>query len=246
MSTRKSLTHKQEVFVFEYLRCWNATESARVAGYAHPHVQGSQTLAKLNVQEVIQARIAEKAMTADEVLIALAEHARGSLKDVLVFRTVRNVSTVMKPLAEVIDELRAEMLFEEEFSARAGLDDSERKTLAATMAALKRRILRLEMRLARDPDATEETAGPVAEEEVPVVDLAAALRRGKLHLVKSYNAKDGKVELYDAQAALVHIGKHHGLFKEVLDVRFNPAELSEEQLERIAAGEDPKKVIGGG
>lgn len=52
----------------------------------------------------------------------------------------------------------------------------------------------------------------------PIVrlDLRRARERGKLHLIKEI--KDGKdgltVKLHDAQAALVHLGKHHGLFLE--------------------------------
>lgn len=49
-----------------------------------------------------------------------------------------------------------------------------------------------------------------------VLDLKRAEAAGKLHLVKELTTgKDGtKVRLYDAQAALVKIGTHHGLFKE--------------------------------
>lgn len=51
--------------------------------------------------------------------------------------------------------------------------------------------------------------------KLPFLDLKSADKRGLLRLVKKfkYNA-DGQpeIELYDAQAALVHIGKAHGLF----------------------------------
>ena len=46
------------------------------------------------------------------------------------------------------------------------------------------------------------------------LDLHKMKRAGKLHLIKKYNVtKNGTViELYDAQAALVQMGKQHGLF----------------------------------
>lgn len=75
------LTNKQRVFVETYLKCWNATEAARVAGYKHPHVQGSQNLAKLSIKAAIDARLAELKMGADEVLIRLAGIARLDLGD---------------------------------------------------------------------------------------------------------------------------------------------------------------------
>lgn len=46
------------------------------------------------------------------------------------------------------------------------------------------------------------------------LDLEKMKREGKLHLVHAYKAtKQGtEVKLYDAQSALVHLGKHYGLF----------------------------------
>jgi phage terminase small subunit len=46
------------------------------------------------------------------------------------------------------------------------------------------------------------------------LDLQKMKEAGKLHLIKKYsNTKNGVVlELYDAQAALVQMGKQHGLF----------------------------------
>jgi phage terminase small subunit len=48
------------------------------------------------------------------------------------------------------------------------------------------------------------------------LDLATAHANGKLRLVKALVPTPAgiKLELYDAQAALVHLGKHHGLWKE--------------------------------
>lgn len=78
------LTDKQRVFVEEYLKCWNATEAARRAGYAGSNetlaVIGFENLRKPNIAKFIQKRISEKAMSADEVLLRLGEIARGSLK----------------------------------------------------------------------------------------------------------------------------------------------------------------------
>jgi phage terminase small subunit len=78
------LTTKQRVFVEEYLTCWNASEAARRAGYAAPHnIQGPRLLSNVSIQTEIQRRLAEKAMSADEALARLAEHARGSMGDFL-------------------------------------------------------------------------------------------------------------------------------------------------------------------
>ena len=76
------LNSKQRVFVEEYLTCWNASEAARRAGYkTMADSQGARMMLNAGVKEAIEQRIAEKAMTADEVLIRLAEQARANVVD---------------------------------------------------------------------------------------------------------------------------------------------------------------------
>ncbi len=142
MSTLDNLTQKQQVFVEEYLRCWNATEAARIAGYAYPNVEGPKNLVKPSIAERIKVRMTEKTMAADEVLARLSDHARGDMRAFVV------ANGVGEPI---------------------GFNLSPDKPL---------------------------------------------------HLVKkvSITEKGVSFELYDAQAALVHIGKAHGLFVDRQDV----------------------------
>jgi len=78
-----NLTPRRRAWVEEYLSCWNATEAARRVGYGSPNNQGPRLLLNASVQEYIQKRIDEKAMSADEVLLRLGEHARGDMGDFL-------------------------------------------------------------------------------------------------------------------------------------------------------------------
>jgi phage terminase small subunit len=133
-----ALSLKRRKFVEEYLRCWNASEAARQAGYTHADRQGSRLLSFVEVQDLIGKRIAEVAMSADEVLLRLAGQARGSMES---FLTIGENGSVK-------------------------------------------------------------------------IDLAKAQALGCLHLVKGLTeAEFGfKLDLYDAQSALVQLGKGHGLF----------------------------------
>jgi hypothetical protein len=99
--------------------------------------QGHRLLKNVEIEAAISQRISEAAMSADEVLTRLADHARGDFANAL-----------------VIDE------------NYAGLDLQQLKDLGLT------------------------------------------------HLIKKFSqTKNGTVlEFYDAQAALVHLGRHHGLF----------------------------------
>lgn len=76
-------TSKQRAFIEFYLVCWNATESARRAGYSErtANEQGARLLANASVRAAIEARIGELKATADEVLLRLADHARGTVED---------------------------------------------------------------------------------------------------------------------------------------------------------------------
>lgn len=79
------LTRKQEVFVEAYLDCFNAAEAARRAGYSERTARsiGSENLTKPDIAAAIQAGLAKRSMTRDEVVTRLAEQARGSLADFL-------------------------------------------------------------------------------------------------------------------------------------------------------------------
>lgn len=94
----KRLNRKQQVFVEEYLKCWNASEAARRAGYkGKANVVGPRLLANVSIQAAIEARLDELKMGADEVLIRLAEQARF---DPLKFATI-NEDKVYIDLAEL-------------------------------------------------------------------------------------------------------------------------------------------------
>lgn len=77
---KKDLTPRQRLFIEEYLICWNASEAARRAGYkTRSNTAGAQILSNNVIRAAIDARLAEKRMSADEVLARLTAHAQGSL-----------------------------------------------------------------------------------------------------------------------------------------------------------------------
>lgn len=75
------MNKKRRKFVEEYLKCWNASEAARRAEYAHPGQQGHRLLKNVEIQDAIKKRLAETAMEADEVLARLSEQARADVVD---------------------------------------------------------------------------------------------------------------------------------------------------------------------
>lgn len=73
-----ALTPKQQVFVEEYLKHFNATKAAIDAGYSPKtaYNSGWENVRKPEIAEAISQRLSESAMSADEVLMRLAEQAR--------------------------------------------------------------------------------------------------------------------------------------------------------------------------
>jgi len=81
------LTGKQRIFIDEYLKCLNATEAARRAGYqggdAVLRVVGCRNLTKANIAERIAAHFKASAMSREEVLERLGEIARAEYTEYL-------------------------------------------------------------------------------------------------------------------------------------------------------------------
>lgn len=78
-------SNKQKMFIDEYLKCWNAAEAARRAGYSEKTARsmGCENLTKPDIAEAIRARIDESQMSADEALLEMAMIARGDLTDLM-------------------------------------------------------------------------------------------------------------------------------------------------------------------
>ncbi|MBO9611057.1 MAG: terminase small subunit [Dyadobacter sp.] len=85
-SESSKLTLKQQRFVEEYTRDFNASAACIRAGYSErsASVIGSQNLGKLNIKNAIDARVKEFSMSANEALMRISDFARGNFTPFLV------------------------------------------------------------------------------------------------------------------------------------------------------------------
>lgn len=145
-----ALSVKQQLFVDSYLATFNATKSALAAGYSDKtaYSQGARLLKNAEIAAAISERLTETAMSADEVLMRLADQARGDLGD---------------------------------FLDDDGLFDMDKVRQAKKTGLIKK-------------FKTKRTVRTIAEQEIESTEV--------------------EFELYDAQSALVHIGKYHALWTE--------------------------------
>lgn len=76
-----SFSNRQRIFIDEYLVTLNATEAARRAGYSErtAAVIGHENLRKPHIAAEVRRRLAERLMSAEEVLVRTADIARGDL-----------------------------------------------------------------------------------------------------------------------------------------------------------------------
>lgn len=76
-----ALTQMQEAFITEYIKCRNAAEAARRAGYSEKTARsiGSENLTKPDILNEIQERTRANAMSLDEALSRLADTGRADL-----------------------------------------------------------------------------------------------------------------------------------------------------------------------
>lgn len=77
------LTRKKQLFVESYLANPNATEAAKKAGYSEKtaYSSGQRLLKDVEVRELVDKRISDAIITADEILTGVKEIALNSERD---------------------------------------------------------------------------------------------------------------------------------------------------------------------
>lgn len=74
-----NLPPKQKNFVIEYLKCLNASQAARIAGYKHPGTQGNRLLQKDAIKKIIK----KHANKAEKKGIATIEDRKRRLQEIM-------------------------------------------------------------------------------------------------------------------------------------------------------------------
>jgi phage terminase small subunit len=216
-TNQPKLSAKQLRFVEEYLRDFNATAAAKRAGYSEKTaaVIGHENLRKPNISKHISEKVALLAMNSEEAIIRISDFARSSLNEYFTFRQLPYTPKVEKQLAELIHELRQEIEFEDKYANAVGLSEKEFESHFSAQQERKRQIVRYEIELEQNPNATRIVDGPTRLIDVPELDMAKLVADKEKGKIKSITPTQfgTKVELYAADAALINIAKILGLFE---------------------------------
>ena len=200
-----ALSKKQTVWLEAYLTTWNATEAARRAGYAHPRQEGTRLLSNAVVAEEIKARITEKTMGADEVLVRLGQQARAEYSAYIVTQSHLNLIALAQD--GKLDLIPSDV-------GPSGEVDVPALYKAGVLADLADYIL--------DSRGTVDLEAMKRDGKMHLVKKIKPTRFGN------------EVEFFDGQTALLNIGRHHKLFTDGLDlggeVKFSESESAAERI----------------
>jgi phage terminase small subunit len=222
----KPLTPQQLRFVEEYAQHWKGAQAAREANYSA--ARAKQTARDLLKDErilaAIKARAIELGMSQEEATVRMSQWGRASIEDVMETVVVEYTPRIHKPLREIVAEFKDQMEFEQEFAiaAEALITDKKsqtkfRKKQAAIHALRKVELLRMEMELARKPEAKRWVSGETVPKEEVRLSLVKVLEAKAGGLIKKITpTRYGlSVELHDAKDATTTMLKVLGAFAPV-------------------------------
>lgn len=216
------LTPKQQRFCEEYLIDFNGTQAAIRAGYSEKTAKSMawENLTKPYLKEYLEERMKQLSLTAEETVKLMSDIARSSLNDYLIKRTVEKRAKVRKHLSELIQEANNEIEFEQEYADRVELTEDDLIDHYKRIKELKKRVIRYEIELEKNPNASRIVMGEpelVETIEIDFVKLAEDKQHGKIKSLQ-WTEFGPKVELYPADKMLTNMANLHGLFTNKLQL----------------------------
>lgn len=227
MSEKKDsiLTAKQTQFCREYVKDLNATQAAIRSGYSEKtaYSVGSENLRKPDVKAEIQKLLQEKHLGADEVKSIISSIAKSNVNKYLKVVLIPEYPTVKVPLSQVIKEIEEEIDFEEEYASLITMGEKEMDSHLASQEVKRRKIIRLQIELRRNPDAYRERKGDPVMVESTQFDMVALAKDKESGIIKSYKmTKDGpQIEFCSVDTQVANLARINSLFKDNLDIIMN-------------------------
>ncbi|SMG32020.1 terminase small subunit [Sphingobacterium psychroaquaticum] len=236
----KRLTVKQQLFIDYYLMHFNATKAAIQAGYSEKTAYsiGSELLKKPEIKALIDARLKDSRMNADQVMKLMTDIAGSNINDYFKVIEIERPKTVKKPLQELIDRKKESLLRQHIFAERKGFIEEDMDKFLESLEPQEDEIMRLEIRLEREPDAIFEDMELeiVQEVRLDLVKLASDKESGK---IKSFEMKEfgPKVELYPVDGMLDKLARVNGMYTDTLVVddknKIDPNDLSDDAIREL-------------
>lgn len=214
-------TERQKRFVEEYCsNGYNGTQAAIDSGYAKKgaRTEGARLLANANIRELINQRLDELSLKAEELIKLQTDIARGNLANYMIIRKIEHTPTVEKHLSAIIKDLEYQLLLKEEFCAEKGYTEEDYDKFQESLEPIRDKILRYRIELRHNPMATRFVPGETQLVDHVEVDMAKLIADKERGIIKSFkHGKNGlEVELYPADAAMDKLMRVRGMYKDNL------------------------------
>lgn len=237
-ASKAKFTPKEALFIDKYFETnFNATQAAKEAGYSEKTARsiGSENLTKPDIKAEIEKRLKELHLDADGTKAIISKIAKGNANKYLKVVLVPRPTTVQRHLSEFINDLKKEIAFESQYAALAGLSEGEYAVHLASQTRRERKILRYELELKENPDATRDYPGEPEMIEETQFDLVALAKDKEHGIIKSFKmTKDGpQVEFCSIDGQLTNISRVHGLLTDKTEVEVKGAIKTESLSDEV-------------
>jgi len=250
----EKLTPQRRKFVEAYCASFNATKAALKAGYSKKtaRTQGSHLLTIVDIKSAIKEMLSTAGMDPEEIAARWDRIAKADLSDFYTKQQVEYTPRIAKPLAQVVEEFRRDVEFEQELAMRAEalISDKKkrenfRKKAQAAQVLREFDLLRLEMELERAPNAVRWVDGPKEWRYEMRLDLVKAEELGMLDLVKSITeGRNGtSFSLRDPDAALDNLAKWRGMLTTKVDITSGGEPVAAPPLLGVLSLEQKKELL---
>jgi len=220
-----SLTAKEQKFVEEYVKDFNATQAAIRAGYSkHSAKQiGYENLTKPYLKAKVEELLKSSSLGPEETKKLITDIATANVSNFFKKVKVQKSKLVRKGLQLLIEELRAEIEFEDEYARQAALAKKELEAHEKSQQHRRRQIIRYKLELKNNPKAFRIVDGPtelVDDVELDLVALADDKEGGRIKSIK--NGKYGiEVDLLPADTMINAMARIHGMFIDKSEIDLN-------------------------
>ncbi len=209
------MTDFQQRFIDAYVALRKGAPAVRRAGYAGDNAKQNayELLQNEEIKAEIAKRFAAQTMTVEQATKDLTDIATTRLNDYMKVEKVLRTPMVRKPLQQLINELDAEMEFEEDFARIAKLASTELADHNAQQKQRELKGIRYTLELERYPNAYRDVPGEsvwVDEARVDLVAIAKAKHKGRIKKLKIDGDGTTAIEMYAADVNLKTILEFHG------------------------------------
>lgn len=217
MSAKDLCSDSEIVYCENYVisLCKSTAALAMGSESATPWIIGYQVHQRTQVKAYIEELLDQNTSTAEETLKLISDTQKGNLSKYMVPVKKWHTPQVKKGLVELIAETKLYIQSEEDYCEAKGYTEELFDKFQEGLELYRDRILRYEIELKYNPDATRIVDGETIEIKTQELDLNLIVADKERGIIKTFkHTPQGiQVELCDPDTSKEKMAKIHGLYK---------------------------------